>query len=150
MATYRTTIPTLMPPGEAFAFMADFSNAAKWDPGVSDAQKLTEGAVRTGTVFRLMIPLAGRLVRFDYEVVHFEPPSSVTFRAETSLLRSTDSIAVSGEGTGSVVRYDAVLEGKGVLRLADALLGRAFQRIGDRAAAGLRETLAPPAGVTAP
>lgn len=147
MATYRTKIPTSLRAEEAFAFMADFSNAAKWDPGVARAEKLTDGPVGLGTVFRLMIPIGGRTSRFDYEVVRFDPPRAVTFRAETPLLRSTDSITVVDDHAGSAVRYDAVLEGKGALRLADALLARTFRRIGDRAAEGLRATL-PPAAAT--
>lgn len=141
MATYRTQVPTSWSAERAFGYMADFANAATWDPGVSSAAKLTEGPVRRGTVFRLVVPVAGRGVRFDYRVVHFDPPRSVTFVAETPLLRSNDSVVVTPEGAGSVVRYDAVLEGRGPLRLAEPLLARAFARIGDRAAKGLRETL---------
>ncbi|MBV8942950.1 MAG: hypothetical protein JO240_14570, partial [Solirubrobacterales bacterium] len=41
--------------------------------------------------------------------------------------------------------YDAELRLKGLLRLADQLLALAFNRVGDRALAGLREVLARPA-----
>ncbi|MGA2926547.1 MAG: hypothetical protein ABSG43_11220, partial [Solirubrobacteraceae bacterium] len=39
--------------------------------------------------------------------------------------------------------YDADLALKGLLRITDPLLGLAFNRVGDRALAGLRRTLAP-------
>ncbi len=43
--------------------------------------------------------------------------------------------------TAAVVTYEADLSLKGVLRIGDPLLGLAFRRIGDRAAAGLRTAL---------
>ena len=42
---------------------------------------------------------------------------------------------------GTLVTYDADLALKGPLKLADPLLGLAFNRVGDRALAGLRKTL---------
>ena len=42
---------------------------------------------------------------------------------------------------GCLVTYVADLSLKGVLRIGDPLLGLAFRRIGDRAAAGLRSVL---------
>jgi hypothetical protein len=44
---------------------------------------------------------------------------------------------------GTRVTYDADLALRGILRIADPLLGLAFNRVGDRALAGLRRTLAP-------
>ena len=37
MARYVTTIPSTLPQVEAFAYMADFANARRWDPSVSEA-----------------------------------------------------------------------------------------------------------------
>ena len=56
-------------------------------------------------------------------------------------LTSLDTITVVGDGSGSVVTYDAELTLNGPLRLADPLLGLSFKRIGDRAAAGLIRAL---------
>ena len=41
-------------------------------------------------------------------------------------------------GPGSLVRYVAVLEGRGLLRLASPFLARVFSSMAERAAAGLR------------
>jgi hypothetical protein len=43
MATYRTTILSTRAPAEVFAYMARFSNARAWDPGVSGAEELHPG-----------------------------------------------------------------------------------------------------------
>jgi hypothetical protein len=48
---------------------------------------------------------------------------------------------VNDEGDTRIVTYDAELQLKSVLKVADPLLGLAFRRIGDRAAVGLRRVL---------
>jgi hypothetical protein len=39
MARYVTTISSTLPAEEAFAYMADFSNAGEWDPSVDEASR---------------------------------------------------------------------------------------------------------------
>jgi hypothetical protein len=72
-----------------------------------------------------------------YDIVSYTAPTALTAFAETGLLSSRDTITVAPDGAGSIVTYDAVLKLKGPLGLADPLLRRSFDKIGDRAAAGL-------------
>ena len=66
----------------------------------------------------------------------------MVFQADQAAVCSTDEIRVVPVGAGTSVTYDADLRLKGPLgRLMDPLLGLAFRRIGDRAAAGLRNAL---------
>ncbi len=59
------------------------------------------------------------------------------------MIHSRDIINVSsGPDGGSTVTYDASLNTTGLAAPFGALLGPAFRRIGDRAAAGLRDALA--------
>jgi hypothetical protein len=68
--------------------------------------------------------------------------------AQRGPFTSLDTITVEpAPDGGSRVTYDAVLELRGPLRLADPLLARGFAQVGDRAAAGLRRHLD---GVVAP
>ena len=66
----------------------------------------------------------------------------MVFQADQAAVCSTDEIRLVPAGAGTSVTYDADLRLKGTLgRLMDPLLGLAFRRIGDRAAAGLRNAL---------
>ena len=145
MATYSVRVPSSLPPAEAFAYMARFSNAAEWDPGVVGAEELTPGPPEIGrSTYRLKVGFAGRQVPLDYHVADIDEPTRVVFVAENGQVRSVDTISVSpSEGGGSVVSYDATLSLKGVAVLLTPFLGRSFRRIGDRAAAGLRTKLNP-------
>lgn len=63
--------------------------------------------------------------------------------AEHPVLRSRDRIEVSADPEGTVVTYDATLSLKGVWVVFSPLLSWQFNKIGDRAAEGLRTTLVP-------
>ncbi len=42
MARYKATVQSPCPPAEMFAYLACFSNAVDWDPGVLDGEQLRE------------------------------------------------------------------------------------------------------------
>jgi len=145
MARYRASIDTRWTPEEAFAYLSDFSTSAEWDPGVVEAERVGAGAAGEGTEFRLVAAFLGRKAPLTYRVVEYEPPSAVTFLGENATVLSHDRITLETIATGTRVTYDADLRLKGLLGLADPLLRLAFNRVGDRALAGLREVLARPA-----
>ena len=120
--------------------MADFSNAREWDPSVVGASAVTEGPVREGSEFDLHIRTGRRVADFRYRLVKLEPRSA-TLRAETARFTSIDTITVREAGSGSEITYDAYLTAKGVLRLANPLIGLAFRRLGDAARDRLRLVL---------
>jgi len=142
VARYRTTIESTKSPTEAFEYLADFANAKEWDPGVEEGEHLTSAPLRQGSRFRLVARFLGRRVPLEYEITAFEPGRRVVFEAADAMVRSVDEIRFTGAGTGTSVTYDADLRVNGPFgRLVDPLLGLAFRRIGDRAAAGLRKAL---------
>jgi hypothetical protein len=75
-------------------------------------------------------------------VLELDRPRRVVLQATHGHMVSTDTITVERVGPGSRVRYVAVLQGSGLLRLASPLISRFFSTMADRAAAGLRTTLA--------
>ena len=143
MAHYAATVTA---PGSAdavFAYLADFSSTAEWDPGVTEARCLTEAPLRVGARFHVVTSFIGRRVALEYRTVELDVPHRVVLRAETRTVVSLDTITVRElPGSGSEVTYDARLEPRGALRLADVLFSTLFKRVGDRAKAGLADALA--------
>jgi Polyketide cyclase / dehydrase and lipid transport len=151
MARYATTIRSQRAPAEAFAYMADFSNARHWDPSVSEAQRDGDGPLGTGSTFDLVARFAGRSVALRYTIVAYEPPSRVVLEARRGFI-SRDTITVEPtDGDGLTVHCDALLSFSGIGRLFDPIMQLVFNRVGARAAAGIDAALAcpvdsPPAG----
>ena len=143
MARYRATVETTRDAEEVFAYLSDFSTTAEWDPGVLEAQRL-DPEVKLGSRFRLLANFRGRQAEIVYTVVRYEPPRLITLRGENATVVSLDTIEVEGVGAaaGARVTYDAQLSMKGILRIGDPLLARAFKPVGDNALSGLRRKLA--------
>lgn len=140
MARYTTTVPSARTPQEAFAYMADFANVAEWDPSVRRAERLDPGPLTRGARFAVTVGFLGRDSSLTYELTEYDPSARrAVLRGGNATTVSVDTITVDDD---AAVTYDADLQLRGPLRLLDPLLGLAFGRLGDRAAAGLRDVLA--------
>ncbi len=126
---------------DAFAYVADFSNAAEWDPGVPESTKLTEGPVRLGSEFDIVALFRGKRHRFRYVVTDFEQNRRVVLAAEGNRVRSVDQVTVEPAGTGARITYIADFQLKGIFRPASPLLAPAMSRMGDDALEGLKAVL---------
>jgi hypothetical protein len=150
MARYQATVQSPRPPEETFAYLATFSNAAEWDPGVLVGEQLDPGPVGPGTRFRLVVPFLGRRMPLTYQVTSYQPGHAVVLTAASGLLHATDKIAVTGDAGGSAVSYEAEVRLRGLLGVLDPLLRPGFRAVAGRAAAGLAQALSrgPGAGTT--
>ncbi|MGC1281844.1 MAG: SRPBCC family protein, partial [Streptosporangiaceae bacterium] len=117
MAHYHATIDSPCGPAETFDYLATFSNAEQWDPGVLSGEQLDSGPVRVGTRFRLVVPFLGRRVPLTYVVTRYSPAGMIALEAVSGLLRLVDWIEVAAEGDGATVSYDADVRLRGPLRL---------------------------------
>ena len=143
MAHYRASLHIQQPREDVFAYLSDFSTTREWDPGVVEAERVNGQAVGDGTEFRLVAEFLGRKNELTYRIVEYDPPHAVTFLGENAAVISRDRITFESTAGGTRVTYDADLALTGLLRFADPLLALAFNRVGDRALAGLRRTRAP-------
>lgn len=141
MAYYHATVESRSPAAETFGYLATFSNAAEWDPGVLAGEQLDAGPPRAGSRFRLKVPFLGARMSLTYEIITLVPGQEVLVRATSALLRSTDRIVVTGAADGSTVSYDAEVRLRGPLQVLDPLLRPGFRVVAERAAAGLAGAL---------
>ncbi|MFL5865159.1 MAG: SRPBCC family protein [Solirubrobacteraceae bacterium] len=142
MAHYRATLDTQEPRQDAFAYLSDFSTTEQWDPSVVEAKRVDGAPVGHGTEFRLVAEFLGRKNELTYRIVEYDPPRAVTFLGENAAVISRDRITFDSTADGTRLTYDADLALKSPLKIADPLFGLAFSRVGNRALAGLRRTLA--------
>jgi hypothetical protein len=143
MARYVTLIDSRLPPAEAFAYLADFTNARFWDPSVSEGTRDGGGDVGPGSAFDLVSRFGGRDIPLRYTIVAFEPPKLVVLEASRKSFTSRDTITVEAAEPGSRVHYDATLAFKGPGRVLDPIMQLIFNRVGRNATAGLKAALNP-------
>ena len=140
MPRYVTTVSTEWPRAAAFEFMADVRNFVRWDPGVESVSVVRDGP-GLGASYDVVVRAGPRRLVLRYEVVEWNPSDRLVLVARTASLQSVDEIKVEPADGGAVVTYDARLDLRGALSIANPLLALAFHRVGDRAAAGLRRAL---------
>ena len=141
VARYVVHVHSPKSPDECFAYMADLSNFAEWDPGVGKVQQVEGDGAGPDAAFDVWVNGIGAPLKLRYRISEYDPPNLLMARAKNHLLTSLDTITVVADGAGSTVTYDAELTLNGLLGLADPLLGLGFKMIGDRAAQGLVRAL---------
>ena len=145
MARYSTTVQSKRSREEVFDYLADFANAAEWDPGVVSGENLTGQPVGPGSRFRLMCRYFGRQFPLEYRITAFEVPSRVVFETDRGSISSVDEIRFVAVDEGTAVTYEANLRLRGLMgRLMDPLLASrlsAHRRKGSHRAAARAELL---------
>jgi carbon monoxide dehydrogenase subunit G len=137
----RERIETSMPPEDAFAFVADFANAARWDPGVATSERTSPGPVEIGATYRLGVRMAGRVVPMAYEVTALDAPRLVVLEGTGRGVRAIDEIRFSPLDGGTRIDYTADIRLVGLLRPAGPFAGPALERIARAARDGMRAAL---------
>lgn len=141
MAVLRERIETPLGIDEAFAFVADFVNSERWDPGVASSVRLDGGPLGVGARYRLGIRMAGRVTPMEYEITVFEAPRRVVLEGRGSGVRAVDDIAFTDTPSGTRIDYVADIRLQGLLGLLAPFAGGAFRRIGENARNGMQRTL---------
>jgi hypothetical protein len=142
MAKYTVSVESSKSVEEAFAYMADLRNFANWDPGVLTVTQVAGDGAGPESSFDVAVKSVGGGTVLRYETVEYDEPGNLLVEARNSKFTSIDRITVVAKGEGSMVTYSAELLLNGCLSPLNPLLGLVFNRIGDRAAVGLRRVLA--------
>jgi hypothetical protein len=141
MARFREVIETPADVSRAFAYVADFTTAAEWDPGILESRSSDEGPPRVGSRYDVLAEFRGRTIPFRYEVLELVEGERIVIRGEGDKATSDDTILFEPAGTGTRVTYEADLRMKGAWRLAEPFLGGTFAEMGRKALAGLKREL---------
>ncbi|MCX6505739.1 MAG: SRPBCC family protein [Actinobacteria bacterium] len=142
MAKYKVSVESSKSVEEAFAYMADLRNFANWDPGVLTVTQVAGDGAGPESSFDVAVKSVGGGTVLRYETVEYDEPGNLLVEARNSKFTSIDRITVVAKDEGSIVTYSAELLLNGCLSPLNPLLGLVFNRIGDRAAVGLRRVLA--------
>ena len=128
---------------ESFAYVADFTTVAEWDPGIHSSRKVSgDGAV--GSIYEVEAEFRGKTMPFTYTVTAFEQDRRIVLDGVGEKATSLDTIAFAPTATGGTqITYSADFKLKGVLRVAEPFLGGTFKTLAKKALAGLAAKLGP-------
>jgi hypothetical protein len=143
MARYVATIPSSLTQEEAFAYMADLHNFAKWDKGVVKVVQVEGTGAGLGTIFDVTVKGLGKSTStLRYTTTEYDEFSNIVVRGVNTLFTSVDRITIHKTATGCEVIYDATLTANWIIAGVNLVLGKVFNKIGNTATRGLRTALA--------
>lgn len=143
MTRLHEVIETRLDQPTAFAFIADFANASRWDPGVATSEPIEAGQrqVGVGSRYRLGIRLRGKVSPMEYRITEHVPSSRVVLVGEGSGVSAVDVIEFQAIPSGTRIEYTADIRLAGLLRLVQPLLGGSFAKVAHDALSGMKRTL---------
>ena len=140
MPTVSRTFSVQPSPAVVIDYLKDFTHAEEWDPGTVTCTREDSGPIEVGARFHNTSKIAGVETELTYELTKLTA-GSIVFEGEHDSATSVDTITVIAQGTGSEVTYEAVIEAKGVGKLAEPLMKLVFERIGTKTEEDLTEVL---------
>lgn len=143
MPRYVVTVPSSKAPSDAFRLMSDMGTFPAWDPGITKVVQVRGSGPGADAVFDVTVgAIAGRPITLRYETTEFTPDTTVLLVGKNAIFTSIDRITITPTSQGCDVTYDAELTFNGLLAPMNIGLGLVFNKIGDRAAKGLKRELA--------
>jgi len=136
----QRTIKVNRPQDTVVAYLADFGNAVKWDPGTMSCMRTDQGPIVVGSTWRNVSDFNGRITELDYRLERLEP-ARLTFVGHNKQATTTDDLRFSTDDATTTITYDAEIRFNGVLRLAGPFLRRNFETLADEVETSLAAVL---------
>ena len=127
---------------ESFAYVADFTTVAEWDPGIHESRRISgDGGV--GSVYAVEAEFRGKTVPFTYTVTAFQQNERIVLDGVGEKATSLDTIAFeAGRRRRDAHHLHApTSSSRASLRVAEPFLGGTFRTLARKALAGLEAKL---------
>lgn len=126
---------------QVVAYLADFANAERWDPGTQSCTRVGEGPVGVGATWHNVSKVLGRESELEYTLEVLEP-GHVVLVGRNDTATSTDDITVTAHPDGAQVVYDSTVELHGAAKLAAPIVKVEFERLGRGTVKGITSAIA--------
>ena len=138
----QTRIDIACPATEVFDFVADQTNAPRWQHGLHEVRRITPGPVDVGTEHVFVRRFAGMSIESRNRFTKYDPGRFVSFEIPSGRITGEASYQVEPTGTHtSRLISDMNFRVAGLAGLAAPLLARVLERESRRDEATLKKLL---------
>jgi carbon monoxide dehydrogenase subunit G len=109
---------------DVFDYLADPRNEPRWLPGAKAVTMTSDGEVKRGSTFVGEYQRAGRV---ELEIVEFQRPARVTFRARSKIVRFDDAVQLTPSDDGTRLDARMIANPQGPMRVVAPLMGRTMR-----------------------
>jgi uncharacterized protein YndB with AHSA1/START domain len=110
---------------KVFDYLADARNEPEWLPGAERVEKMTDGDVGLGTRYKGLYARAGQV---DLELVEFERPRRLTFRARSRVVSFDDAVTLEERGGETTLRARMEAQPRGPMRVVAPMMARTMRK----------------------
>ncbi|AII11175.1 SRPBCC family protein [Rhodococcus opacus] len=128
MIDVEDSIVITRPIGEVFDFVADQTNAPRWQDGLLAVRRITDGPPAVGTKHVVVRTFLGRRLELTNEYVHYEPNKKITFTGASGPSSFDVSYLTDTTADGTRVTCQMRMEQKGLFKLGDPLVAANLKR----------------------
>jgi carbon monoxide dehydrogenase subunit G len=136
----RRTVVVSKPLQAVFDYLSDFTTTTDWDPGTVITMR-EHGNGGVGTTYLNTSRFLGRTTRLTYVVEELADQQLIQLRGQNKTVTAVDTMTFRPVPSGTEVTYTAEFTFNGLSRLSAPLLKPAFERLGNKAEAGMRQAL---------
>jgi uncharacterized protein YndB with AHSA1/START domain len=129
---------------DVFAYVGDQTNAPRWQAGLVEVRRLTDGPPRLGTRHTLVRTFLGRRMEADNEYIAYVPGERITFKTTSGPMPLEASYLVEPTVGGTRLTSRIEMEATGFLSLAEPLIAAGLGREMDAAFRKLKGLLEAP------
>ena len=116
------------PLGEVFDLVADQINAPRWQNGLEQVRRVTDGPPGVGTKHVVVRKFLGRRLELINEYAHFEPNAEITFTGASGPSRFEVSYLTEETAKGIRLSCHIRMEQKGLFALGDRVVAASLRR----------------------
>lgn len=119
---FEKSVVISRPVEDVFDFMADPENDMKWQSGVLDSRKTSEGPKGVGTTEESEIQFLGRRIKSTLEVTQYEPNRKIQYKTTSGPIPFEAKYILNSLADGDTkVTIDAEGDVGGFFKLAEPL-----------------------------
>jgi uncharacterized membrane protein len=138
------------PVDEVFGYIGDQTNTPRWQTGLLEVRRLTDGPLRVGTRHVFVRSFMGRRMEGTNEYTAYEPGKRITFKGIAGPIPLEASYFFEPTDNGTRVTSRVEMWPAGLARLLQPLIARSLEREMQAASTELKRQLqsraaAPPA-----
>jgi len=116
------------PVEEVFAFVADQTNAPRWQQGLLEVQRITDGPLGVGTKHTAVRKFMGRRVEATNEYIGYVPNEEITFTGRSGPAHFEVSYLTEPAAGGTKLTCKMQMEQGGLFSLVDSLIAGSLKR----------------------
>ena len=128
---------------DVFAFVADQSNAPRWQSGILQVRRMTDGTIGVGTRYTSVRKLMGRRLEASNEYTEYEPNKKIVFKSTSGPMDFSAGYLTEAtpEGGGTRLTSWIEMQPRGFADLAEPLITSSLRRDVEANLAELKDLL---------